>query len=95
MVQGAIAIVQDADAIPELGILLEQHQPPILLFEEHETYLGVWEEIECLLVRGIGLLQVVLHEVAVAQCAPYFAILFLESQHTLKVFDCLNGKYTS
>ena len=31
-----------------------------------ETYLWVWEEIERLLVCAIRLLQIVLHEVAVA-----------------------------
>ena len=48
MVEGTIAIIEYANAIPEFGILL-----------------WVWQEVQSLLVSGIRLLEVILHEVAV------------------------------
>ena len=72
MIQGAVPVVEDANAIPELRILL-----------------GVWEEVERLLVGRVGLLQVVLHEVAVAEGTPYLAVVLLEGEDTLEVLDGL------
>jgi hypothetical protein len=72
VIQGTVPVVEDADAIPELGILL-----------------GVGQEVESLLVGGVGLLQVVLHEVAMAEGTPYLAVVLLKGEHALEVFDGL------
>lgn len=48
VVEGAIAVIQDADAVPQL------------------RFLGVAQVIKGLLVGGVGLLQVIHHQMAVA-----------------------------
>jgi hypothetical protein len=72
MIQGPIPIVEYADAVPQLGILL-----------------WVGEEVQRLLIGRVGLLQVVLHEVAVSKRTPYFSVVLLDSKHALEVVDCL------
>lgn len=78
-----------------------------------ERNLWIGEEVKSLLVSGIGLLEVILHEVTVTlivvvrkmevdregrghtECAPYFAVVFLESKNTLEVIDRLKIDITS
>lgn len=69
MVQGSVAIVQDADSVPELRFLRDWSQWVVdkagsLVF----TDLRVAEVNQRILVSSIGLLQIIHHEVAVS-CA--------------------------
>lgn len=72
MIERAVTIIEDTDAVPEFGILL-----------------WVREEIEGLLVGRVRLLKVILHEIAVTESAPYFAVVFSDVEDALKVLNCL------
>jgi hypothetical protein len=39
--------------------------------------LGVGEEVQRLLISGVSLLQIILHEITMPERAPYFAVVFL------------------
>lgn len=54
-----------------------------------DRYLWRREEVERLLVGGIGLLELVLHEVTAAERGPYFAVLGLDLERALEVLDGL------
>jgi hypothetical protein len=54
-------------------------------------YLGVRKVVKCLLIGGIGILEIVLHKETVAKGAPYVAVLALKAEHTLKIVDSLGG----
>lgn len=56
---------------------------------EGRTYLGVRKMVECLLIGGVGLLEVVHHEVAVAECAPDLSVVLGDVEHTLEELDRL------
>lgn len=45
--------------------------------------------VQGLLISGIGLLQVVLHKVAVPESAPNFAVFLADVQSSLEEFDSL------
>lgn len=45
--------------------------------------------VQGLLISGIGLLQVVLHKVAVPESAPNFAVFLADVQSALEEFDSL------
>jgi hypothetical protein len=73
--QRSIAVVEDADAVPKLGVLStgtrcrvstgQIRVAPTGCRASH-TNLGVRQSVQGLLVSSVGLLQVVHHEVAVA-----------------------------
>lgn len=64
MLKGAIAIVKDTNAIPELGFLCGISME--CCNRVLETYLWIGQVIQSLLVSRICLLQVVHHQVAMA-----------------------------
>lgn len=72
MIERTVAIIENADAVPQLGILF-----------------GVGKKVERLLIGRVCLLQVVLHQIAMAKCTPYFTIIFLQREYALKVFNGL------
>ena len=49
------------------------------------------EEVERLLVGRVGLLELVLHEVAAAERGPYLAVLGLDAERALEVVDGLRS----
>lgn len=54
-----------------------------------KTHLRIVQVIQSLLVRGIRFLQVVHHQVAVAQAAPSLPVGRVQLQDVLKVLNCL------
>ena len=71
MLERAVTIVEDADAIPQLGLL------------------GIGEVVEGLLVGRVGLLQIIQHEVAVAQTAPDLSVVRFALEDLVQVLDCI------
>lgn len=68
MVKRPIAIIENANAVPQLGLLwnrtMKSATHPAVKIKY--TNLGISEVIERLLIRSVGFLQVVHHKVAVA-----------------------------
>jgi hypothetical protein len=56
---------------------------------EMSAHLWVRKIIKGLLISGIGVLEIVLHQIAVAQGAPDVAVFALEAEDALKVVDGL------
>lgn len=65
MIETAVSIVQNPNAVPKLGVL------------------RVGEEVERLLVGHIRLLEVILHEVAVAHRGPDVTVIRLQFDDAL------------
>lgn len=72
MIQRAISVIEDADAIPELGV-----------------FLGAGEVIEGALVGLVGGLELILHQVAVAERAPEIAVGIVDLEGATEVIDGL------
>jgi hypothetical protein len=66
MFQGAIAVVQNADPIPQLRFLHKCQSLAHALNLANMAYLGIRQMIQCLLVGRVSLLQVVHHEITVS-----------------------------
>ena len=64
MLEGTVAIVEDADAIPQLGFLRGMSKCNVPM-NDQGTYLGIGEMVEGLLVSCVSLLQVFHHQEAV------------------------------
>lgn len=69
VLQRAVAIVQDTNAIPKLRLF------------------GVRQVVQGLLVGRVGLLQIVHHEVTMAQAAPDLSIRGLDDEDVPEVLD--------
>ena len=73
MIQGAVSVVKDADAIPQFWVLLGMGRGLLAVNARRceakkgkgVAYLWIGQEVESLLIGSVGLLEVVLHEVAV------------------------------
>jgi len=68
MIQGSITIVENTDAIPQLGIILGGGVREARGGEEDsiDSYLGGRKQIESLLISGVCPLQIITHEITVA-----------------------------
>lgn len=66
MVERTVAVVQDADAVPELWVFLRNTKGELSgKMGGKEIYFWIRKQVQGLLVGGIGLLEVILHEIAV------------------------------
>lgn len=73
---------------------MENESEPLCLSQSHRhvaniTHLGVAQVVQSLLVGGVGLLQVIHHQVTVTQTAPGLAAGGVQLQDILEVFDGL------
>lgn len=69
MVQGSVTVVQDTNAVPQLGIILEKSNSQgkgqcgqISI----DSYLGRRKQVEGLLISGVCSLQIITHEITMA-----------------------------
>lgn len=88
MLKGPISVVEDADAVPQFRVLFCSLSAFVCLVP-CSIYLWVGQVVQRLLVRPVGLLEVLHHEVAVAQCTPHLAVVGLDAEDACKVVDCL------
>jgi hypothetical protein len=78
VLERAIAIVENADPVPKLGV-----------------FLGTMEMVECVLISIICILKLILHEKAMSERAPYVAILVVDLDSAIEVFNSLQFKERS
>ena len=68
MIQRSITIIENTNAIPQLGIILRGGVREVreVKTDSIDSYLGGRKQIESLLISGVCPLQIITHEITVA-----------------------------